>query len=649
MPGFRLDQKTEMEVSMHKFSVACAAAMLLLSSVPIAAYADATDETYLCNQLDRIRAEEEMPAISAGIVLPEPGYPQTAPRPFYHIACARGVERADGATPVTASTLFWLGSVSKPITGLMVSRVIAAEAGSSAPRLTWQTKLKDFFPDYFRRPETNACYAERTVADLMAHTAGFPDSHPANAPSEESEPDPKKRRALYTAAALQEKSWLDVEGTSCFDNGVARPQLGFFYSNIGSIVAAHMAEVVTGRSWEDLMARSGSTTAGPGLTVGTVWNPAVSPSPVAYWHTVENPGLQFVPIEKPSSPTHTHGPAGWITVSTPQMALLLEHFLEGSAGAGGRLLPDGERPTLLTGHGLSMANRLGWFNTSLDTANFGTTARWVATAALSHNGSNGSHYSEAYLVPAENSAIFVMLSAVDKSCLPRSLLTRARCDRWSRALNKSYSELAALRLHHGEAVDIIRRHHQLNQAPAAKPSVSVLGVPRISSAPQIVDGRLTTGFAAPAGAATPTFTITYPAPRSMDRIVVVENGDAKILEYELAIQDAGGVWRVVAKNTRNEELIFPHRVFSIPRPTVGPTPLLPGAGSPSVSVNRIRLRVIASTDAPEILEIAGIRSTGSIYRPLWWRQGFAEALAPKGPILDPGPLIGDEKIMIERK
>lgn len=636
---------------MHKLSVTCAAAMLSISSIPIAAYADSTDKTYLCDQLDRIRAEEAMPAISAGIILPEPSYPQTAPRPFYHILCARGVERANGATPVTASTLFWLGSISKPITGLMVSRVIAAEAKSNAPRLTWQTKLKDFFPEYFQRSETNACYAERTVADLMAHAAGFPDKHPANAPSEESEPDLKKRRALYTAAALQEMSWLDVDddtSTSCFDNGVARPQLGHSYSNMGSIVAAHMAEVVTGRSWEDLMARSGSTTAGPGLTVGTVWNPAVSPSPVAYWHTVGNLG-EFVPLEKPDPPTHTHGPAGWITVSTLQMAHLLEHFLKSSASVGGRLLPDDERASLLTGHGMSDANRLGWWNTPLDTANFGTTARWAATAGLSHNGSNGGHFSETYLVPDEDSAMFVMLSAADKSCPSRPMVTRLRCDRWLRALNKSYSELAALRLHHGEAADIIQHHHQLNQAPAAKPSVKVLGVPRISSAPKIVDGRLTTEFVAPVGATTPTFTITYPAPRSMDRIVVVEDGDLNIREYELAIQDANGAWRVVAKNTRHEELIYPHRVFSIPRPSGGPTLRVPPLGSTSVSVKSIRFRVIASKAPPEIVEIAGARSNGSTYRPLWWRQGFAEALVPKGPILDPGPSIGDKKIMIERK
>lgn len=383
---------------MHRLSVACVLAVLSLYSVPIAAYADSTDKTYLCDQLDRIRAEEEMPAISAGIILPEPGYPQTAPRPFYHIICARGVERNDGASPVTASTLFWLGSVSKPITGLIISRVIAAEAKSSAPRLTWQTKPKDFFPEYLGRPETNACYAERTVADLMAHTAGFPDNHPSNAPSEDSEPDLKKRRALYTIAALQEKNWLDADdnpSTSCFENGVARPQLGAYYSNIGSIVAAHMAEVVTGRSWEDLMARSGSTTAGPGLTVGTVWNPAVSPSPVAYWHTVgnpslQNPDLQFVPSEKPNPPTHTHGPAGWITVSTPQMAHLLEHFLESSASIGGQLLPDGERASLLTGQGMSNANRLGWWikrsNTPerFNTLDYGTTAGWEPAAALQH-------------------------------------------------------------------------------------------------------------------------------------------------------------------------------------------------------------------------------------------------------------------------
>ncbi len=63
---------------------------LMLLSLPIAASAQ---DAYLCKQLDRIRAQENMPAIGAGLIIPDPGYPATAAQPFRFIMCASGVEK----------------------------------------------------------------------------------------------------------------------------------------------------------------------------------------------------------------------------------------------------------------------------------------------------------------------------------------------------------------------------------------------------------------------------------------------------------------------------------------------------------------------------------------------------------------------------
>ena len=53
--------------------------VLVLLSLPIVA--SAQQDSYLCKQLERIRTEEKMPAIGAGVIVPDPGYPAHAAQP----------------------------------------------------------------------------------------------------------------------------------------------------------------------------------------------------------------------------------------------------------------------------------------------------------------------------------------------------------------------------------------------------------------------------------------------------------------------------------------------------------------------------------------------------------------------------------------
>jgi len=84
-------------------------------------------------------------------------------------------------------------------------------------------------------------------------------------------------------------------------------------------------------------------------------------------------------------------------------------------------------------------------------------------------------FAQAYVIPAANAGMFVVLNANGNSALAAS--------HRDNAFNKTCHELAALRLHHGDAVDIIQQQ--------TKPTVSINGVLSHPAA-AITDGRLTT-------------------------------------------------------------------------------------------------------------------------------------------------------------
>src|SRR6266508_4275034 len=73
---------------------------------------------------------------------------------------------ADGTSPVTPSTPFRIGSVTKPLTSMAIMRLVEAHA------LTLDEPVKAYVP-WFRLSEVGA--ADRvTLRMLLCHTAGLP-------------------------------------------------------------------------------------------------------------------------------------------------------------------------------------------------------------------------------------------------------------------------------------------------------------------------------------------------------------------------------------------------------------------------------------------------------------------------------------------
>jgi CubicO group peptidase (beta-lactamase class C family) len=147
-----------------------------------------------------------------------------------------GVGVADLSTgrPVTADTLFRVGSITKSVVALAFVRL--AEQG----RLDLRASVSDLAPEL---AIGNRWAAEQpiTVSHLLEHTAGFDDMHP----NEFHGPLAIEAMPLADALARNPRS------------RVARwyPGSRFSYANPGYTVAAYLLEKITGRSYEDVVTR----------------------------------------------------------------------------------------------------------------------------------------------------------------------------------------------------------------------------------------------------------------------------------------------------------------------------------------------------------------------------------------------------------
>lgn len=143
---------------------------------------------------------------------------------------ATGVRKMGGnGEKLTEKDLFHIGSCTKAMTSTMLATLIADG------KLSWETKLIEVFPEL--KQEIHVDHHQTTLWMLVTHRSGVA----ANAKdwSAHSELEIKARRL----AILKENL-----------NGARKARPGkYLYSNLGYMVAACMAEKVTGKSWELLV------------------------------------------------------------------------------------------------------------------------------------------------------------------------------------------------------------------------------------------------------------------------------------------------------------------------------------------------------------------------------------------------------------
>ncbi len=156
-----------------------------------------------------------------------------------------GVRKAGSDIAFSTSDVVHLGSCGKAMTATMLATLVAEG------KLGWDMKLIEAIPQLKNRIHTD--YYNITLWQLLTHRAGIPKN-----PRDEgafSSKEIKARRLAILEDNLQSPATFEIDS--------------FHYSNFGYIIAACMAEQITGLSWEILMKQRlfdplGMSTAGIG-------------------------------------------------------------------------------------------------------------------------------------------------------------------------------------------------------------------------------------------------------------------------------------------------------------------------------------------------------------------------------------------------
>lgn len=146
-----------------------------------------------------------------------------------------GVRESGSDVAATVTDQWHLGSCTKAMTAMLVALLV--ERGD----LTWDRPLAFLLPNL--GAPMDADYARLTLVELLAHRAGLPSM---------TGPDEDLRAASeLVGTEVEQRSALCRRILS--QKPPTPPRQAFVYSNAGFIVAGHIAEVATGKSFETLL------------------------------------------------------------------------------------------------------------------------------------------------------------------------------------------------------------------------------------------------------------------------------------------------------------------------------------------------------------------------------------------------------------
>jgi CubicO group peptidase (beta-lactamase class C family) len=342
--------------------LAAAAALILTTAIPASA-ADKLDAV-----LAKAMAGTKVPA--AGVLVMRNGQVEDQ--------AVAGVRRNDGKDAVTQDDVWVIGSTGKVMTAAMIARLV--EQGT----LSWDASLEQMLPDLAKamRPE----YRKVTLIDLLSHRAGLPrdlrNTKALNTYFRDTRSLTQQRLA-YITSALKEKP-------------AQKPGSAFSYSNTGFLIAAAIAERVSGRSYDELMQ---AEVFGP-LDMATAGSGATHDGQIR-GHSKGKPKLE-VKVEADGVPA-MYAPAGFLHMSLADWARFNLDQLAGAAGKGKLLMPasyklmqtaqPGSGAGLDWGVQASIAGRKG--------------------PALVHQGSDGNWLAVVVLFPEQGSGVLAVANAFE--------------------------------------------------------------------------------------------------------------------------------------------------------------------------------------------------------------------------------------------
>jgi D-alanyl-D-alanine carboxypeptidase len=284
-----------------------------------------------------------------------------------------GVRSMDAPTPVQTGDLWHLGSATKSMTATLIARL--AEAGL----ISWDDRVGVVLGPLI--PGMNPGFADVTYADLLALRAGLE----ANAgvvttlrlSGRAADRDLRADRLRYATTMLTQTPLTR----------------DFHYSNAGYVIAGAMLEAVTGQAWEDLMQAEvftplGLETAGFGPPGGT--------------ETMDQPrghhpgffGLQAVEPGPSADNIPALGPAGTVHMAADDVLDYLGVHLRQDSG---------------------FLSAESWARLHQPAAGQDYVAGWnvLADGTLTHAGSNTMWFAQVYVVPGQDTVLFIASNSGD--------------------------------------------------------------------------------------------------------------------------------------------------------------------------------------------------------------------------------------------
>ena len=290
------------------------------------------------------------------------------------IAIASAGERKAGSgIAFTTNDVVHLGSCGKAMTATMLATLVAEG------KLSWDTKLIEAIPELKNKIHTD--YHKITLWQLLTHRAGIPKN-----PTDEgafSSKEIKARRLAILEDNLKSPATYEIDK--------------FEYSNFGYVIAACMAEQITGLSWEVLMKQRlfdplGMSTAGFG-------NPNKNKSTDQPWGH-----HKYLWKWWPSEAYYDEliGPAGRIHCSIADWAKFISLQLTS------------ENPILERKYLDKLIEPVGFYASGWVVAEYA----WSEGITLNHNGSNEIWYALVVVAPTLDRAFVVATNSCDFDSTP---------------------------------------------------------------------------------------------------------------------------------------------------------------------------------------------------------------------------------------
>jgi CubicO group peptidase (beta-lactamase class C family) len=279
--------------------VCCSLALLVLPAAASAAAPAARADDRLGKSLDdfvaEVMKEYQVPGLALAVVKDGKVL----------IAKGYGYRDLEKKVPVTASTLFAIGSISKSFTVTALGMLIDEK------KLTWDSKVRDLMPSF--RLHERLATDKVTVRDLVTHRTGLP-----------------RHDALWYCTTLGRGQLLDrlrhLEPTHDL-----REQ--YQYNNLAYATAGVVVEKVSGKSWEDFTRERVLTPLGMKRTNLSVKD-SVRSDDFAFPYRERDGKVSRIPFRN----IDPVAPAGSINSSAEEMANYLRMHLELGKWDGKQLL-----------------------------------------------------------------------------------------------------------------------------------------------------------------------------------------------------------------------------------------------------------------------------------------------------------------------